>query len=409
VCGMYKSQYAVCYYAASNGGQTALPTSIWGGSNTEDYGYYQVTYDPYDLENPTSIKRSYHVPAEFDKIAEPLASMLAAQVSAALVSMGYSGEAGDYEIERVAAIEPAAPKFERETLMCTLLRFSLVVKARPMPAPAGTPGEDEPAGGVTESAPAGGISEPADLEPLSEPITIDLTVYGQIKNGLGLKINGADVEVVSVETRYAGPALPAETAVPIPANPNARANTGAPPETISPAQPARSAEPDSAAPAGEPESFTIIMRRFGHGVGMSQRGAEWMASRYKLNYADILNFYYPGMELRASAFSRGGLLDEISSIPASLGIARARATPRPTQAPLPPLREGEYYAEVNLASKASSLNVRKSPSLEGEIVGALFPGERVVVKGNPAEGWLQIKTAEFEGYAAEEYIAAADE
>jgi SpoIID/LytB domain protein len=419
VCGMYKGRYAACYYAASNGGQTALPTSIWGGGGGEDFGYFQVTDDPFDLENPASVKRAYSFSAEFSKIAEPLASMLAAQASAALTSMGYSGEAEDFEIRRVAAIEPTAPKFEQETLMCTLLRFSLAVNVRPKAAPSNTPQESGMdsglAGSVREAAPDNGITEQADLEPLEKLLTVDLTVYKQIKHDLGLSINVADVEIVSIEARYAEPdmkeepeesALPAETEAPIPANPNNRANADAPLNTP---LPARSVEPGADRPRGEPEEFTIVMRRFGHGVGMSQRGAEWMASRHRMNYIDILNFYYPGMDLKASEFIRGGLLEKISSIPESLGIARARATPRPTQAPLPPLSEGEYYADVNLASRASSLNVRKNPSLEGEIVGALYPGERVIVAGKPAEGWCQIKTAEFFGYVAEEYLIAADE
>ena len=42
--------------------------------------------------------------------------------------------------------------------------------------------------------------------------------------------------------------------------------------------------------------WTLINRRFGHGVGMSQRGAQQMASS-GLSYADILAFYYVGTTL----------------------------------------------------------------------------------------------------------------
>ena len=41
----------------------------------------------------------------------------------------------------------------------------------------------------------------------------------------------------------------------------------------------------------------IESRRFGHGVGMSQRGAEQMANQYGMTYEQILSFYYPGMGL----------------------------------------------------------------------------------------------------------------
>ena len=42
------------------------------------------------------------------------------------------------------------------------------------------------------------------------------------------------------------------------------------------------------------DAFVLSFRRFGHGVGLSQRGAQWMALNYGKNYSEILEFYYPG-------------------------------------------------------------------------------------------------------------------
>ena len=44
IVGTYKGGFAMCYYAASNGGQTALATDIWGSSG--DYGYLSMVDDP---------------------------------------------------------------------------------------------------------------------------------------------------------------------------------------------------------------------------------------------------------------------------------------------------------------------------------------------------------------------------
>ena len=41
--------------------------------------------------------------------------------------------------------------------------------------------------------------------------------------------------------------------------------------------------------------------RYGHGVGMSQRGAQYMANIGK-TYRDILAFYYPGATLGTMAY-----------------------------------------------------------------------------------------------------------
>ena len=43
--------------------------------------------------------------------------------------------------------------------------------------------------------------------------------------------------------------------------------------------------------------FRIVSRRFGHGVGLSQRGAQWMAANDDMTFEQILAFYYPGSQL----------------------------------------------------------------------------------------------------------------
>ena len=44
--------------------------------------------------------------------------------------------------------------------------------------------------------------------------------------------------------------------------------------------------------------FAVSFRRSGHGVGMSQRGAQVMAGKYGRKLAEILDFYYPGTQGR---------------------------------------------------------------------------------------------------------------
>ena len=50
------------------------------------------------------------------------------------------------------------------------------------------------------------------------------------------------------------------------------------------------------------DDFTITFRRWGHGVGMSQRGAQTMAQQ-GMSFRDILSFYYPGTQLRTLSLS----------------------------------------------------------------------------------------------------------
>ena len=59
IVGTWNGQLAICYYSASNGGQTELVENVWSGRG--DWGYYQMVDDPYDLENPESIVRTARI------------------------------------------------------------------------------------------------------------------------------------------------------------------------------------------------------------------------------------------------------------------------------------------------------------------------------------------------------------
>ena len=51
------------------------------------------------------------------------------------------------------------------------------------------------------------------------------------------------------------------------------------------------------------DSFCISFRRWGHGIGLSQRGAQAMARDFGMSAQEILTFYYPGTELRQVSFA----------------------------------------------------------------------------------------------------------
>lgn len=59
--------------------------------------------------------------------------------------------------------------------------------------------------------------------------------------------------------------------------------------------PPQAAELDAANP--DPGSFVITTYGYGHGVGMSQNGANYYASYAGMNYQQILEHYYPGTSL----------------------------------------------------------------------------------------------------------------
>ena len=364
VVGTYNGGFAMCYYTASNGGQTALATDIWGGEG--DYGYLAMVDDPYDLENPSSLVNSVTFAGDLSDNAT-----LKAMLEEGLAALNLPYE--DVALESVVSIEAVDPKFEG-SYMYTKLRFTLSVSAMlegwyaqegdayaPL-FPDGSEFSEEMRASATGLALArrGSLGLPYVYREgravLPETVTVDLSVYDQIKDGLSLGLNGGDYELVSVTQEEDG-------------------------------------------------RFTISMRRFGHGVGMSQRGAQWMAGEYGMDYIEILNFYYPGMTLETINWPEVELTP-LEDLPESIGSARPRPTPTPTPAPLPPLEEGEYYATVELETRSSSLNVRQQPSTSARIVAALDYGRRVIVCEDAGDGWVRIRTAELEGYVKLEYLKA---
>ncbi len=172
--------------------------------------------------------------------------------------------------------------------------------------------------------------------PLYEDCETDLPVYDFFKREMGLSINPSDTELVSVT---------------------------------------------------EDEELVIIkLRRYGHGVGMSQCGAQYMAGEYGMKYEDILAFYYPGVTFEAHEYT----------------TAIAQTAVVPTDVKLVP-EAGETMASIKLANNASTLNMRQGPSTDTAVLCSLANGTEVAVMGIEGE-WAHIRTGVAEGYVKTQYL-----
>lgn len=389
VLGTNARSFGQCYFTASNGGQIASTKQIWGGT----VSYIEMKDDPYDLENPSSVVKSAFLaaePAEDDSIARAI-----------LEKISVPG-AEQLRVDRIVNMTLSDPDTQG-SLMYKTVTFEVNVSEKVWIVPEEDQiGEELPPDGsepetdaegdtdTAETGPDGVVSEdtapveataieatvseatpaeataseatPVEAEPqpvLSDwqsvegSFTVKLSTYNYLKNALNLSINSAAYEVFDLTSAKDG--------------------------------------------------WTLTARRFGHGVGMSQRGAQTMADKYDKSCEEILAFYYPGLKAYAIDWQENALVP-ISDLPESLGYARARPTPHPTQAPLPTLRAGEYTATVSLQSSASSLNVRSEPNTSCSVVALLYHGEKVIVTGEYEGGWVGIRTAEFKGYVKSDYL-----
>ena len=382
VCGFYRDQLAQCYYSASNGGQTELVETVW--PTEEDFGYYAFGDDPYDVENPDSVVRTFEMKktyGEEETAPYALRNLLATQLFDQLTALGYDPAPESVRVDGVSAVSVSGAASEDNKYMTRLtLTVSIsgrtrknapapvvdlnaeevslfeVVEETPSPTPTVQTTGFMPVVTVTPSPTPTPVYGP--FTPIEEPFTLELDIFPTAEQALGLDITAHyDNELWSVR------------------------------------------ETDDA--------YIVEARRFGHGVDMSQRGAQWMAAEYGKTYQEIIAFYYPRLTLMRYEDQPAQMTQPEAALAATPGPAPT-PTPRPTLMPmtLTP-QEGQWLATVTEIDDDSSLNLRKTPDLGGEILMRLYKGQQLLVLERcPQEGWVKVRTDVAEGYVVEDYLTA---
>ncbi len=347
---------AICYYTASNGGQVELVRNVWGKGEGD---YITMHDDPYDVENPESVVKSAAIAKTAkDGIAynQQLTDYLLDGVSEAVTALGYSGDAADTRIAGVAGISLHTPQGGTNSKVMTQMRFDLTVQCRQKPT-AAMQDEEVNLFALPETTPeATSAPQPtqAPFVTLEQTVQVDVPVFSAIEPWLGLSINGSNNEILTVRE--------------------------------------------------ENDRFVIESRRYGHGVGMSQRGAQWMAGQYGWTYDQILRFYYPGLALKKT--------DTQVTLPPAVSAAflttpgpAATPTPRPTLMPASDqLKAGEWRVKVTQISANSSLNLRSAPSTASDVLRVLYYGQELLASPCDEEGWIKVRTDVTEGYVMEKFV-----
>lgn len=362
-CGFYKGAMADCYYSASNGGQTELVSHVWSRENPD---YLVMTDDPYDTLNPESVVKRAKLPKELKSnddlgaLKEPVLSVL----SELLESKGYDGDMEHFQVVGIKNVETTLPKYhDSPSKIMTLLRLSLTVQARRLIVDDPMQEEDisiftviddeaplSSESPVSSPAPGEKWSQP---EVLPEPVQVTLDLFPLVEKALNLSINAGSNEIITVK--------------------------------------------ESAA------AFTLESRRFGHGVGMSQRGAQYMAGLYRWTYDQILRFYYPGMQLDTVTYT-AVLEPKLDSRFLTTPGPAATPTPRPTVMPvLNTPGPQEYKVKVTNIGENSYLNMRAQPSTQADIIRLLYYGQELIVTHEESD-WLTVRTDDLNGYVMKEFV-----
>lgn len=362
VCGFYKGALAQCYYSASNGGQMELVESVW--ETKEDFSYYTFGEDPYDVANPESTVRSFEIPKNGQTDAPyELRQLLAAALRDQLPDIS----AEHIRLDHVNEVSVADPVHEGSKLVTTLqINADISIREKQAVIRLVDSDVEEVSLFLVDSTP---VTATPSAEPTSTPetsygpyraweesVVFRIPVFPDAEYTLGMDISGNfDNEIWSVIEKS--------------------------------------------------DRFIIEARRYGHGVGMSQRGAQQMALQHNRTYQEILGFYYPGLKLMQYDDIPVNFAETEEALVEDAGPA-ASPTPRPTLMPLTLEKaDGQWFASVTEITEDSSLNLRAEPNLSSEIKMRLYKNQRLLVLERCLqEGWVKVQTDSVEGYVMEKYL-----
>lgn len=347
-CLSYKGKLARCYYTASNGGFSASAKNAWG---KEEIPYLGVKEDSYDKENPLSPKRTVILPKgelKDSPVYQKLEELFLPQLCSSLGQNGYNPDPAQVKIHQIICLslekqsDPLNPQ----------ISFTFRVSAQKKK---GADGDRElslqsPTPSTEKTLP---VWEEAELLP--NGIKMTCPVFPAVEKAFDLSLNQSANELYEVlESK---------------------------------------------------DEYLIIARRYGHGVGMSQRGAESRAGKAGWDYRKILDFYYTGTKIQKITTSvlipespKENFLATPGPVPSP--------TPRPTLMPQTgALQKGEWLILVTGIAQNSTLNLRESPSLSAKIKGILYYGQQMIAIERQEDGWIKVRNDLLDGYIREEFTA----
>jgi peptidoglycan hydrolase-like amidase len=305
-----------CYYSASNGGWTELPYHRWGGG--ADWTYYRIDYDPYDIANPSS---------RFETITFPVAIDGDHPVTTSTNLSGTIDAGKAIDVIRQAIVDSGQLSGVTRISDFTLTGVTDLF----------THTYDTSSGQDHSRMPWNGVNDCVDKVKATGNFSV--SVGGTPAAVTSVTFDMRDLCSSSGGTAFFYASLGAYIVEPVMQG-----------ETVI--------------------AYNLSMRRYGHGIGLSQRGAQQRANsgdesaRY---YNQILEFYYPGTTLTTLSLARPALT--------------SKAAPD--------------YSNATVTG-TSALNVRSSASTSSDanIIGSVPIGARLEVTDDYyTSSWHQIRFA----------------
>ena len=383
----YNNVPLLCYYAASNGGWMILPSNRWTSPIYD--GAYNYGADPYDLQNPSTPVEKVFVSSIYSEkdMGTAAFAFLDARLMAAVAGRGVIPEGytfgGVQSIDSVVSSGATGYTGDLNHLNVTVtatVRANMLPALIPTPTPTFAPTPSPTPTFAPTPSPTPTFAPTPSPSPTPAGMTPALLPEGVTP---------------SPESTAEPTPSPTPTFAPTPSPTAPFAITPSPTpaiETVKTSQVSVSFSFSEMAAAGLYRSdilriyyaaptaggWNLYHARYGHGVGMSQRGAQYMANIGK-TYLDILSFYYPGATLGTMAYV----------FPESVGATK------PSTAQTAPSTGKVISGSVNVRSKAST---------SGSVVESLTADTQVTLLGMTGEWYYVFTPSGNTGYIRYDYI-----
>ena len=306
---------------------------------------FAMVDDPWDAENPDATVRKSVLKRDGSDLSPAFVKLVRKAALEDPLLADSIPAEEDFRIRELTALELAEPRYASPSRLMTKLKVSFEL---PVPE-------------KDNAAETDGGEEDLDITELMTSVsgTVTLDLFPETVIALGLSVSGANNEIITLEE--------------------------------------------------DETSFKLSAGRFGHGVGLSQRGAQQMARAGKKTFREILSFYFPGAVLKEYAGETAPLPTPPPLLAQDPGPAPT-ATPRPTLMPVTgELPEGARRAKVENIAEDSTLNLRAQPSAGADILMRLYcHQELVVLEQCDIPGWVHVKTDAVEGYVMESFLVYTD-
>ena len=387
----YNNVPLLCYYAASNGGWMILPSDRWTSPIYD--GAYNYGADPYDLLNPSSPVEKVFVSDIYSDRAMGTAAFafIDSRLMAAVAARGVIPKdftfGGVQSIDSVTSSGTAGYPDDLNHLNISLtatVRANMLESLIPTPTPTFAPTPSPTPTFAPTPSPTPTMSPSPTPTPLPEGVTPSPT----------------PTPLPDGETPTPTPTLeptpsPTPTFEPTPSPTPTFDPTPSPTpaiETVKTSQVSINFTFADMVAAGLYPStvlkifyavptnggWYLLHARYGHGVGMSQRGAQYMANIGK-TYRDILAFYYPGATLGTMAYV----------FPETVGATQTSSA----------------QTSASSGVVTGSVNVRSSASTSGSILETLTKDTQVTLLGMTGEWYYATTPSGKTGYIRYDYVS----